>query len=221
MTLLRRAPREIYRVYSEEEYLDGAGTELIGGLGEGPIDGSLLLPEPECRDGARRRLHRAAGIALLAAAVGAVICVIALNLARAHGGDGARGSLVAVTRGASLTRAATLTDAQPEATSSRPAPVRTAETSKRPRVLPLGRGSAGPASRRPAHVPIAPPVRRHVDVAMAADRVSRPALEDEAAAAPVSTPASTAPTSASSAPAGSAPAGPPAEEKRPEFGFER
>ena len=33
MTLLRRRPREIYRVYSEEEYLGGAGTQL-GGIAE-------------------------------------------------------------------------------------------------------------------------------------------------------------------------------------------
>jgi hypothetical protein len=33
MTLLRRRPREVYRVYSEEEYLGGAGTQL-GGVAE-------------------------------------------------------------------------------------------------------------------------------------------------------------------------------------------
>jgi hypothetical protein len=33
MTLLRRRPREVYRVYSEEEYLGGAGTQL-GGIAE-------------------------------------------------------------------------------------------------------------------------------------------------------------------------------------------
>ncbi len=30
MTLLRPRSREVYRVYSEEEYLDGAGSELTG-----------------------------------------------------------------------------------------------------------------------------------------------------------------------------------------------
>jgi len=41
VTLLRRRPREIYRVYSEEEYLNGAGSELEGAgawpAGESPL----------------------------------------------------------------------------------------------------------------------------------------------------------------------------------------
>jgi hypothetical protein len=41
MTLLRRRPREVYRVYSEEEYLGGAGTEL-GSIAEWPVGESEL-----------------------------------------------------------------------------------------------------------------------------------------------------------------------------------
>ena len=46
MTLLRRRPREVYRVYSEDEYLDGAGSELRD---RGRVAGGRRLdavPEP-------------------------------------------------------------------------------------------------------------------------------------------------------------------------------
>jgi hypothetical protein len=73
VTLLRRAPREIYRVYSEEEYLNGAvelgvGTELMGG-GE-------------------RHFHRAAGVTMLAGVTGAVGAIVLLNCPWVHTGIG-------------------------------------------------------------------------------------------------------------------------------------
>ncbi len=42
MTLLRRPPREIYRVYSEEEYLDGAGPEVVTSIADWHAEGSQL-----------------------------------------------------------------------------------------------------------------------------------------------------------------------------------
>ena len=64
MTLLRRAPREVYRVYGEEEFFAAAARderfELTGGRGE-------------------RRRHRVAGATVLLAATGAVGGLIALT----------------------------------------------------------------------------------------------------------------------------------------------
>ncbi|HEY5343568.1 MAG TPA: hypothetical protein VIJ66_07900, partial [Solirubrobacteraceae bacterium] len=145
MRRLRRRPREVYRVYSEEEYLDGAGSELIGEIGEAAGHG----------DG-QRRLQRAAGIAMLAGAVGVVSCLVVLNIVR-QGGGGARGSVVAATHPAPTMHVAAFADAQPEVTSSRPAIARAVET-KRSHVPPIGRSPANPVSRRPAHLLIRLPV---------------------------------------------------------------
>jgi hypothetical protein len=107
-------------VYSEEEYLNGAGLELAtagdwpaeaepagewameGGSAEtGPSDaptdehsyGGFVQPEnvqPEKKDVRERRLRRMAGVAVLAGAVGAVGGVVAANSSRAHRGAGRR-----------------------------------------------------------------------------------------------------------------------------------
>jgi hypothetical protein len=202
MTLLRRAPREIYRVYSEEEYLGGTGSELIGEVGAAAGQGC-----------GQRRLQRVAGAAMLAGAVGAVSCLVVLNIVR-HGGGLARGGIVAAaTRPTPIVHAAAFADAQPQVTSSRPATVRAVET-KRSRVPPIGRSLANPVARRPAHLLIHLPVRRQIDVAVVAGYVPHRS-SGEVHEAPVSAPASTATAST-----GAAPTSPPVG-RRPEFGFER
>ena len=121
--LLRRRPREVYRVYSEEEYLNGAGSGLAG-IGEWPVTEWPLVEAPHdeppvgeaplsvepARQGAggEHRLHRITGVAMLAGAMGTVGGVVFLNVARAHGGAGARGKLArgyALLAGRALTRA--------------------------------------------------------------------------------------------------------------------
>jgi hypothetical protein len=66
MALLRRAPREVYRVFSESDFLAGADADEQW--------------EPVATDaGARRRAHRIALVATLAGAVAAVGTVLALH----------------------------------------------------------------------------------------------------------------------------------------------
>ena len=99
MTLLRRPPREVYRVYTEEEYLNGAGLEPAVALAE-------VWPVAAARIAAHaRRLHRVVGMALLAGAVGTVGGVVAANNPWAHRGVGRRpGSLVAEARSPRVVR---------------------------------------------------------------------------------------------------------------------
>jgi hypothetical protein len=78
MTLLRRAPREVYRVYSEAEFFDGAvaGMELF-----------KSASAPGLRD---RRLRRFAGAAMLAGAVGTMVGAVVLADSRPPRGSGRR-----------------------------------------------------------------------------------------------------------------------------------
>jgi hypothetical protein len=92
MTLLRRAHREVYRVYSEEEFFacvdhDGR-SERAGAAGE-------------------RRMHRVAGVTVLLAATGAVGGLIAVtSLSTAMGARRRAGaSLLAATRSLMPTQA--------------------------------------------------------------------------------------------------------------------
>ena len=75
VTLLRRSPRAVYRVYSEEEYL--AGVDPFADLGVSPVR--------EARRGPR--LQRIAGAAALTGAVGTVGGVIGLAGLHTHSGD--------------------------------------------------------------------------------------------------------------------------------------
>jgi hypothetical protein len=220
MTLLRRRPREVYRVYSEDEYLDGAGSELVGDVGERPVrepdlasegerptDRATVSVEPAGQVGGRRRLYRAVGVAMLAGAVGAVSCVVFLNIARAHGGGRARGRVVAAAHPAPIARAAAVAGAQPEEMPSHPAVMRDVETRRSP-VPPTRRSPHNPVSRRAPHLPTNPAVHRQIDVAVVVGYVSQPspgAVPD----APVYTPESAATVSGSTV------------EERLEFGFER
>jgi hypothetical protein len=93
MTRLRRRPREVYRVYTEDEYLGGAGLE-VATVGEWPP-----AAEPARKGAGERRLRRAAGMAMLAGTVGAVGGLVVMTGSWAHRGAGRRpGSLVAATR---------------------------------------------------------------------------------------------------------------------------
>jgi hypothetical protein len=233
MTLLRRRPREVYRVYSEEEYLNGAGSGLasIGEwplgespLGEPPVGESPLSVETVThRAGGEhrlrrvveeRRLHRMAGVAMLAAAVGTVGGVVFLNVARANGGGGARGSLLAATHSSRVARSPAADDTQPHVSSSRPVIVRSLKTTPGSRVVHVRRSLDRPAPHRSNHLLTHDhnlPVRRHTDVAVVADYAPHRPSSGEVTLIPVST------TTASAAPA-------PvrlAPEKRSEFGFER
>lgn len=215
MTLLRRRPREIYRVYSEEEYLNGAGSEL-GGVAELPIVDSSLSTAPSGHGAEDHRLRRVTSVAMLAGAVFTVGVVVFLNVAGRHrGGVPRRGSLVAATRSSRAVRSPAADDAQPQVISSRAALVRSAETA-RPRVLQLGRRSLRrPVSRRSSNFHIDPLPRRRGDVAVVADHAPRRS-SGAASAAPVATPAP-APASATT----TSSAAPSAPENRSEFGFER
>jgi hypothetical protein len=97
MTLLRRAPREVYRVYSEAEFFDGpAGTELFA-----PTRGSRA---------GERRLRRLAGAAMLAGAVGAIGGAVVLAGSRPARGSARRagnGAAQALARARLLTRVQT------------------------------------------------------------------------------------------------------------------
>jgi hypothetical protein len=85
MTLLQRAPREVYRLYDEQEF-------FAQGAGEEPF----LTGAPEART---RWLHRVAGATVLLAVTGAVGGVIAVAgpPSATGGGRRARSSLRAAT----------------------------------------------------------------------------------------------------------------------------
>ncbi|MFI4993683.1 MAG: hypothetical protein ACHQCH_08735 [Solirubrobacterales bacterium] len=95
-SILQRRPREVYRVYTEEEYLNGAGFEPA------TVDESPIVAEPGRTLAGERRLRRAAGVAMLAGAIATVGAVLAANISRTHRGAARRsGSLVAATRSSS------------------------------------------------------------------------------------------------------------------------
>ncbi len=217
-------------MYSEEEYLNGAGSELAS-IGEWPVAESPLGESPLSVETARHRaggerrlrrlvqeprLHRMAGVAMLAAAVGTVGGVVFLNVARANGGARARGSLLATTHSSRVARSPAVDNAQPQLGSSRPVVVRSVKTTPGSRVANV-RGSLGmPAPSRSNHLLTHDhnlPVRRRTGVAVVADYVPPRPSSGEVAPAPAqvsTTTASVAPDPVRLAP-----------EKRSEFGFER
>jgi hypothetical protein len=223
MTLLRRRPREVYRVYSEEEYLGGAGTQLGGIAG-------WHAAEPEL---AAHRLRRAAGVAMLAGVLGAVGGLVCLNLAWTHGGGATgRGSLLAAARPSRDAGSAPVADdARPQVESSRPVVVRPVETARS--LVPSRSGASRKGVQDPGssdRLPVHRPAHRHAGVVVLADYARRHSSSGEASAAPVSASAS-APTPTSTQPAqqaggtttpavATAPAHP-APEGQAEFGFER
>src|SRR5580692_272813 len=97
MTLLRRAPREVYRVYSEAEFFDG------------PADTELFTPTHASGAG-ERRLRRLAGAAMLAGAVGTMGGAVVLAGSRPARGSGRRagnGGAQALARARLVTRVQT------------------------------------------------------------------------------------------------------------------
>jgi hypothetical protein len=285
MTLLRRRPREVYRVYSEEEYLGGAGTQLggiaewhaaepelveLGSVEEWPVGvaelgsaGEWPLGEPEPAVGkewpleepslpfeesagqhaewdpsrsagqqvGEHRLRRAAGVAMLAGVLGAVGCLVCLNLVRTHsGGAPGRRSLLAATRPSRVAGSAPAADdARPQLEPSRPVVVRPVETARsRVRSQSGASRKGGPDPRSSDRVPVHHPAHLHAGVVVLADYAHRRPSSGEASAAPVSAPAS-APAPAQPAPqaggtttpAVAAAAAHPAPEGQAEFGFER
>jgi hypothetical protein len=95
--LRRRAPREVYRVYDEDEFLDGAGDEEFFEPVEPvkpvkPVE-PVKLGEPAASAGTgERRLRRLAGAAMLVGAVGTVGGAIAINISRPARGAARRTS---------------------------------------------------------------------------------------------------------------------------------
>jgi hypothetical protein len=141
MSILRRRPREVYRVYTEDEYLDGAGSEPA------TVEQSPVAAEPGRKLMGESRLRRAAGMAMLAGAVGAVGGVVVANSSRAHRGAGRRpGSLVAATRSSRVLRSPAPTGSR--AVSSSPAVAHPSKIT-RPHVASSGRRRRGSNSHPP------------------------------------------------------------------------
>jgi hypothetical protein len=239
MTLLRRSPREIYRVYSEQEYLCGAGAGLAFDV-ERLAEESPRAAAREHRGGAEHRLRRVVAVAMLAATVGTFGGLVCLNLTRADRGNraGQRGWLAArsPTRVQGSSPVSADENARPQVESSWPAIVGQIATS-RTHVAPLRRSRERERAAGRSHRLLArPPLPRHAGVAVLADYPSRRFSPGEATAAsgsgadqaPTSAPVSTPPVAAAPTPQGpaSSPAVatapvPPASHKRAEFGFER
>jgi hypothetical protein len=171
MTLVRRRPREVYRVYSEEEYLNGAGAELAG-VGEWPAG-----VEPARHGSGERRLRRVAGVAMLTGAVGAVGGVVALNGPWArHGAERGTEGLVAATHTKAVRRPASMAlDSQ--AAPARPV-IERASASSRARVSQAGRSFRHRGRRSTAHSSnhqlLRVPTHPHGGVAVVVDYVPRP-----------------------------------------------
>jgi hypothetical protein len=165
MMLLRRAHREVYRVYGEEDFLAGADQEerftaAASGAGE-------------------RRLRRAAGAAMLVGAVSAVGGLIVLNsLPPVKGtgrrfGSGLRGDTeVLVFAGVSRARVE-----RGQADAGRPVRVR---TTGRARQMARARGAKRPGERRRAAAAPA----QHVGVQIDATPASVTRLTASASAEP-------------------------------------
>lgn len=95
MTLLRRAPREVYRVYAEDEFFDGPGLEKCFEASRSRTDG---------------RLRRFAGVTMLLAAAGTVGGMVA-NTSMSSTGNGRRAG-AGLLAGASLLGAARVAQAR-------------------------------------------------------------------------------------------------------------
>jgi hypothetical protein len=191
VTLLRRAPREIYRVYSEEEYLSGAVAELGAGT--------------ELTSGGERHFHRAAGVTMLVGATGAVGAIVVLNSAWVHTGVGRGPERMMAVAHAKVARSPVVAD--PPVAPARASVFRASGTTR-----PLVRRARHWSERSGLH----PLIRRSTpprgSVAIAADHVPVPR------STPVGASAAGAPAEAPPARPQTRPASP---EKQPEFGFER
>ncbi len=212
--LVRRRPRAVYRVYSEEEYLNGAGVEYPNGAGVEPASAGEwpAAVEPARHGFGERRLRRVAGVTMLAGAVGAVGGVVVLNSHRAHDAAGrGPGRLIAATR-SPVARPPMSKVLDPQPTPARPVVARRAMTTRslvrsRPR-------HAGPDFHAPNNPLTHLSARPRERVAVVVDYVPRPSSGAPPAAGASAT-VSTTPATAEAAPKPAAPS------ERAEFGFER
>jgi hypothetical protein len=224
MTLLRRTPREVYRVYSETEFFDGTvGVELF--------TPATALSTRE------RRLRRLAGAAVLAGAVGTMGGAVVLA-----GSRPARGSGRGVGNGAAqaLARARLVARVQTQLTRSTvagasdvaiyPSEVRRARSVSRARAhLALTADAtsrtrsalralaerAGHIEQREGHSGDTQVSKAMLPVDTASGSASVPAVSDEA-------PTTISAAARSSSPSTTAASPPPAiSAERAEFGFER
>ena len=219
MTLLRRRPREVYRVYTEEEYLNGAGSEPAPAL----ADEWPVAVEPARSRAGERRLGRVAGMALLAGAVATVGGVVAANKPWAHRGAGRRPeSLVAVARASRVVHSPVITGSYAAPSRSVVVPAAKTTRSRAARAGHWASDSHLPRTRLPTrprggvaavvnYVPEAPAG------GITAPRPSADETTTSEATAPVSS-ADGAPAPAATASAATARAG---AGSRAEFGFER
>ncbi len=198
MTLLRRAPREVYRVYGEEEFFALAAPDERFEPSGGTVE---------------RGRHRVAGATLLLAATGAVGGLIALNSlsvvtgARRRAGAG----LLTATRSLASSRAprAEVWSEAPSARGSRRARLREQGGAQR-----AGRLSvvSGMSTRRPVRT--GQPVRA-VPRAGASERAAAGGGRTRSPQTAVAAPAQPVQVTASAA------AAPPQRSGQSEFGFER
>jgi hypothetical protein len=199
MTLLRRAPREVYRVYDEEEFL--AGEAWI----ECP---QSACPDTEERDGGGARARHLAVAAMLCGAVGAVGAVIVISsLPPANGSRRVVASLRATVVAPVLARASRTRIWQARTVAN--APGRESRQGS-PRAAAGSRPSQVQARREIPGSPRQADVAIEVDVPPSAD--ARPVTASSAAEPSAVEPA----TTASSATASSA-----GRSARAEFGFEQ
>jgi hypothetical protein len=237
-----RRSREVYRVYTEDEYLSDAGSALA------LVDAWPALAEPARRDAGGRRSHRVAGVAMLTGTVGMVGVAVIVSGSWHPGAARGPGTMIAAARlwarsGVVRSPAITASYAAPSG------PVVTGLASAtRARVSQAGwRGQAwrGGQARRRGGLGLSPPRRslaqlpahRSIQprrgVAIVGDYSPAPASRTvTAAGAPAGAGTTTATTTvASTVPSGASTTGPPAQATaagarpapgiRAEFGFER
>ena len=207
MTLLRRAPREVYRVYGEDEFWASAALEPFDGWSR---NGRASAIRPSS---GRRTLLRTAASTVLLASVGTVGGLMAMTGAAPfpHAGRGAVASLLARERSPASSQAAGVhiwreRVRSPRSPASRVRVARSRLLARRLIVRGLAPGPSEPASASRAASTIEPD---HEGAAVEVAAVSLPS--HAAAPAPVESPARTV----GSTPAGQSPPGP------AEFGFER
>jgi hypothetical protein len=211
MTPLRRPPRQVYRVYSEAEFLAAADWSGEAVTEEWTLDGAAEQPESSTwgrvagvavRGANQGAWRRAAGLAALTGAVAAVAGVVVLSASRSTGRRGTLGLSA---------------DSRSPRSAASPAPAALPASSQ-----PLGRDRRPGAPRGPA-APRRTAQRRDVrEVARTGPAV---AASPTAATLPAPTPPA-APGPTPTPPATTSPATPPpatvsANAARAEFGFER
>jgi hypothetical protein len=115
MTLLRRAPREVYRVYGEEEFLAGVDREdLPGTASAGDADPHVRPMVPRSGASPRRTMR----VALLAACLGVGVGLLAMSRPQSGSGGGSRpspsaGAVASSTLGASASAGRPLPGGRP------------------------------------------------------------------------------------------------------------